>query len=103
MLEREDFRFSRVGLETMDEGIGDMMDEKEIILKAVQDYIRNGSSRYGEVNVTCLPYNKTSCIEQVDGEGRSVMLDEFSVDGKSVWTGYSSRSQTVYISMIGTD
>ncbi len=78
------------------------MDEKEIILKVVQGYVRNGSSRYGEVHVTCLPNNKTSCIEKVDGEGRSVMLDEFSVDGKPVWAGYSSRSQTVYISLIGT-
>ncbi len=78
------------------------MDEKEIILNAVQGYVRNGSSRLGEVHVTCLPNNKTSCIEQVDGEGRSVMLDEFCVDGKPVWAGYSSRSQTVYISMIGS-
>ena len=78
------------------------MDEKEIILKALQDYARDGSSRPSEVHVTCLPNNKTSCIEQVDGEGRSVMLDEFSMDGKPVWAGYSSYSQTVYISLIGT-
>ena len=76
------------------------MDEKQILLKVVEGYVRNGITQDGEVKVTCLQNNKTSYVEQIDGEGRSVMLDEFSVDGKAVWAGYSSRSKTVYVSLI---
>jgi N-dimethylarginine dimethylaminohydrolase len=78
------------------------MDEKEIILKAVEGFVRKGSTRDGEVMVTALPNNRTSCVEQFEGEGRSVMLDQFKVDGKVVWAGYSSRSRTVFVSMIGS-
>jgi hypothetical protein len=71
------------------------------ILKVVEGYVRLGSTKDGEVKVTCLQNNKTSCVEEIDGEGRSVMLDEFSVDGKVIWAEYSARSKTVYVSLIG--
>jgi len=76
------------------------MDEKQIVLKAVEAYVRQGSTRDGAVVVIPLQDNKTSCVEQFEGEGRSVMLDEFKVDGKPIWAGYSSRSKTVYVSLI---
>ncbi len=76
------------------------MDEMQNVLKVVEGYVRKGSTQNGEVKVTCLPNNKTSYVEQFDGEGRSVMLDEFTVDGKAIWAGYSARSKTVYVSLI---
>ena len=75
------------------------MDEKQIVLNAVEGYLRNGITQDGDVKVTCLQDDKTSCVEQSGGEGRSVMLDEFCVDGKVIWAGYSSRSRTVYLSL----
>jgi len=57
------------------------MDEKQILLKVVEGYVRTGSTKDGEVKVTCLQNNKTSCVEQIDGEGRSVCWTS------SAWTG----------------
>jgi len=37
-------------------------------------------------------------IEQIGDVGRSVMLSEYTVDGKSYWAGYSSRCDTVFVS-----
>jgi hypothetical protein len=37
-------------------------------------------------------------VEQIDGIGRAVMMDKYQVDGATYWAGYSSRSETVYIS-----
>jgi hypothetical protein len=85
----------------MDQRIGGGMDEKQIVLKVVEGYVRTGSTKDGDVKVICLQNNKTSYVEQINGEGRSVMLDEFSVDGKVIWAGYSARSKTVYVSLIG--
>ena len=79
------------------------MDEKQIVLKAVEGYVRQGNTQDGGVGVTCIQNNRTSYVEQIDGEGRSVMLDEFTVDGKKIWAGYSSRSQTVYVSLMGAN
>jgi hypothetical protein len=77
------------------------MDEKQIVLKVVEGYVRIGSTKDGDVKVICLQNNKTSCVEPIDGERRSVMPDEFNVDGKVIWAGYSTRSKTVYVSLIG--
>jgi hypothetical protein len=81
-------------------GVG--LDEKQILMKTVEGYLRNGSPRVGDIVVTLLQNNRTSCVEQFEGEGRSVMLDEFRVDGKLVWAGYSARSRTVYVSLVGS-
>jgi hypothetical protein len=78
------------------------MDEKQMVLNAVERFVRMGGATDGEIAVTRLQDDRTSCVEQVEGEGRSVMLDEFTVDGKVVWAGYSSRSQTVYISSVNS-
>jgi hypothetical protein len=48
--------------------------------------------------VTSLPQGKSSYIEQSGEDGRSIMLDEYRVNGSVVWAGYSSRSRTVYLS-----
>jgi hypothetical protein len=38
-------------------------------------------------------------VEQTDGVGRAVMMDKYEVDGATYWAAYSSRSDTVYISL----
>jgi hypothetical protein len=75
-------------------------DEKQILMRVVENFVRTGTAGDEHVKVTCLPDNKTSYVEQVPGDSRSVLLDEYKVDGKVVWAGYSGRSATVYISAV---
>ena len=42
---------------------------------------------------------KTSYVEQIGVDGRSIMLKEYRVDDTVVYAGYSSRSETVYLSL----
>jgi hypothetical protein len=37
-------------------------------------------------------------VEQGADGGRGIQLDEYRVDGRVIWAGYSSRTGTVYIS-----
>lgn len=73
-------------------------EEKTIVLRVVQTYIRTGAASDEQVKVTSLPPGKSSYVEQSGEDGRSVMLDEYRIDGRVVWAGYSSRSGTVYLS-----
>jgi len=75
-------------------------EERVIIQRVVENFIRTGSVEDGQVKITQLPENKSSAIEYVGGESRSIMLDEYKVDGVSVWAGYSSRSGMVFISPV---
>jgi hypothetical protein len=75
-------------------------DEKQILMRVVERYVRTGKANDEQVKVTCLPDNKTSFVEQLPGDSRSVLLDEYKVDGKVVWAGYSERSSTVYLSAV---
>ncbi len=73
-------------------------DESQIIRRVVENFLRTGSASDEQVNVTSLPGNKTSYVEYIEQDSRSIFLDEYQVDGKTVWAGYSTRSQTVYLS-----
>jgi len=42
---------------------------------------------------------KTTYVEPNGESGRSIMMNEYKVGGKTYWAGLSSRSQTVYISL----
>ena len=77
-----------------------LSEEKKTILQVVENYARTGSTGDGQVNVTCLPDNKTSCVEQSEGDGRSIMLEEYRVEGRVIWAGYSSRTGMVYLSSV---
>lgn len=79
-----------------------MSEDRTIIQRAVENFIRAGASEDGQVKVTYLQENKSSAIEYIGGESRSVMLEEYKVDGVSVWAGYSSRSGMVFISPVKT-
>ncbi|MEW5829121.1 MAG: hypothetical protein AB1846_09555 [Chloroflexota bacterium] len=73
-------------------------EDRQIILRVVEQYARTGIAGDEQVKVTCLPDNKTSYVEHIAEEGRSIMLDEFRLDGKVIWAGYSRRSGIVYLS-----
>jgi hypothetical protein len=75
------------------------MDEKQMILKMVEQYAMTGREEEGGIKVQRVQDQKTTYVEPgVDG-GRSVYLNEYKVNGKSYWAGYSSRSNTVYVSL----
>ena len=69
------------------------------LLKIVEHYSRKSEAGYGDITVTRIPDQKTVFVEQFDSVGRSIMMDEYNVDGATYWAGYSSRTETVYISL----
>ncbi len=69
------------------------------LLKIVEQYSRKSEAGYGTIKVTPIPDHKTVFVEQIDGVGRAVMLNKYEVNGATYWAGYSSRSETVYISL----
>jgi hypothetical protein len=75
------------------------MDEKQMLKNIVEQYVMTGREEEGDIKIQRVPDRKTTHVEQsVDG-GRSVYMNEYKVNGKSYWAGYSSRSQTVYVSL----
>jgi len=73
------------------------MDERRM-LEIVEQYSRQSDVHDGEIKATRVPDWKTVFVEQFGGVGRSITMTEYKVDGKTYWAGYSSRSQTVYVS-----
>jgi hypothetical protein len=76
-----------------------MSEERQIIQRVIERYVRTGSTEDEQVKVTILAENKTSAMEKDGTENRSMMLDEYHVDAVKVWSGYSSRSKTVFLSI----
>lgn len=68
------------------------------ILKIVEQYNHKSEDGYGDIKVTRIQDRKTMFVENIDEVGRTVMMNEFKVDGATYWAGFSTRSQTVYIS-----
>jgi hypothetical protein len=77
---------------------GGLMDGMQMLM-IVEQYCRKLASTFEEIKVTRIADRKTMFVEQSGESGRAVMLTEYKVDGIPCWAGYSSRSQTVYISM----
>lgn len=74
-------------------------EERTLILKVVEEYVRTGKVSDERIKISVLPPGKTTYVEQIGQDSRSVMLDEYRIDGRVVWAGYSSRSGTVYLSI----
>jgi hypothetical protein len=68
------------------------------MLKIVEQFIRNAGVVEGEMKVTRVPDSITMYVETIGEVGRSIFFNEYKVDGKTVWAGYSSRSDTVFVS-----
>jgi hypothetical protein len=75
------------------------MDEKQFLQEMVDHYARTGSEQAGDIKVRRVQDWKTTYVEPNGESGRSIILNEYKVDGKTYWAGYSSRSQTVFISL----
>jgi len=73
------------------------MDQKQMET-IVEHYSRLGSEIDGEIKVTRVPDWKSVFVETIGDRGQSILLREYKVDGKIYWAGFSSRSQTVYLS-----
>jgi hypothetical protein len=69
------------------------------LLKIVEHYSRKSEVGYGDITVRRIPDQKTVFVEQIEDVGRAVMMDKYQVDGTTYWAGYSSRSETVYVSL----
>ena len=78
------------------------MNEMEMT-KIVEQFSRKSEPVDGKIKVTRVPDYKTVYIEQIGEVGRSIVLSEYSVDGKTYWAGYSSRSETVFVSQACRD
>lgn len=68
------------------------------ITRIVEQFSRKDEQGETTVKVVRVADYKTVYIEQIGDIGRSVVLSEFKVDGKIYWAGYSSRSNTVFVS-----
>jgi hypothetical protein len=75
-------------------------EDRTIILRVVENFVQTGNVSDDVVKVLSLPQGKSSYIEKTGEDGRVVMLDEYRINNKVVRAGYSSRSGTVYLSLI---
>ena len=74
------------------------MDSKQM-LAIVEHYCRKIDLEDNDIKVTRVADKKSVFVEQVGESGRAIMMSEYKVDGETYFAGYSSRSQTVYISL----
>ena len=75
------------------------MDEKQMLRDIVEQYAMTGCEQQGEIKVRRVQDRKTTYVEPTNDGGRSVYLNEYKVNGKIYWAGYSPRSHTVYVSL----
>jgi hypothetical protein len=75
------------------------MDSQQM-LTIVEHYSRKIDMKDTDIKVARVADHKTVFVEQIGDSGRAVMMSEYKVDGATYWAGYSSRSQTVYISQV---
>ncbi len=71
-------------------------EEKTILQRVVENFALTGNATDEQVTVVNLPRGKSSIVEN----DRSVMLKEYKFNEKLIWAGYSSRSNTVYLSVM---
>jgi hypothetical protein len=70
------------------------------MLAIVENYSRKIDLEDKDIKITRVADKKSVFVEQVGDSGRAVMMSEYKVDGTTYCAGYSSRSQTVYISLV---
>lgn len=73
------------------------MDEKQM-LNIVEGYSRLGNDYPGEYKIIPVPNWQSVIVETIGEIGRSIVLTEYKVDGKTFWAGFSTRSQTIFVS-----
>jgi hypothetical protein len=73
--------------------------DSEQMLTIVEHYCRKINSDDDIIKVARVADQKTVFVEQLGDGGRAIMMSEYKVDGATYWAGYSTHSQTVYISL----
>jgi hypothetical protein len=73
------------------------MDEMQMT-KIVTQFSRQGNAPAGEIKITRIQDSKSVYVETIGESGRPIDMAEYKVDGKTYWAGFSTRSQTVYVS-----
>jgi hypothetical protein len=68
------------------------------MLKIVEQFSRNPGVVEGTTKVTRVADSITMYVETIGEAGRSIFFNEYKVDGQTYWAGYSSRSDTVFVS-----
>ncbi len=68
------------------------------MLKILEQFSQNAEVAEGQMKVTRVADFRTVHVETIDNIGRSILFQEYKVGGKSYWAGYSSRSDTVFVS-----
>lgn len=76
------------------------MNEKQMVHNLVDAYIRTGVMEDGALKLVRVQDHKTTFVEPNGSGGQSIMMEEYRVDGQALRVGYSSRSQTVYVSLV---
>ncbi len=71
------------------------------ITEIVERFCRKSEPAEGPIKVIRIPDYKTVYVEQFGEDGRSIILTEIKVDGKTYYAGYSSLSETVFVSQAG--
>ncbi len=66
--------------------------------KIVEQFSRQVEEAEGQIKVMRVADAKTMYVETIGEIGRSIIFNEYKVDGKTYWAGYSSRSNTVFVS-----
>jgi hypothetical protein len=73
------------------------MDQKQMA-RIVEQYSRLGNELVEEIKVTRVPDWKSVFVETIGDRVQSIVMTEYKVDGKIYWAGFSTRSQTVFVS-----
>jgi len=73
------------------------------ILKIVEQFSRKSDPVEGQARIMRVADYKSVYVETVDKIGRAIVMTEYKVDGKTYRAGYSSRSDTVFVSYTSRD
>jgi hypothetical protein len=73
------------------------MDEKQMA-NIVERFSRLGNDTSSEIKVTRVPDWKSVFVEKNGESGQAIVMSEYQVNGKTYWAGFSTHSQTVYVS-----
>ena len=73
------------------------MDEMQMS-KIVTQFSRMGNTATGEIKIIRIQDGKSVYVETIGESGRSIVMAEYKIDGKTYWAGFSARSHTVYVS-----
>lgn len=68
------------------------------LLKVVEQFSRNAGVVDGQIKVIQVPDSITMYVETIGEIGRSILFNEYVIDGETYWAGYSTRSDTVFVS-----